>query len=211
MRVDRYGDPVGTGQLPRQHAGDAHRSPADLIRAAATGHRGAWDELVERYSGLVWSVARSHRLSPADAADVSQTVWLRLVEHLDRLRDPEHVGGWLATTTRHECLRVLRRNGRELPGDDVQVDAPTALEDSPEWHTLSSESRRLVWVAMSQLTERCKLLLRALAYSPDDSYAEISDALGMPIGSIGPTRARCLQHLRRKLVETGYLPGGSTP
>jgi RNA polymerase sigma factor (sigma-70 family) len=200
--------------MPRQRPVDGpldaeRRATAQLVRSAASGDRSAWDSIVERYSGLVWSVARAHRLGPADAADVSQTVWLRLVENLDRLRDPEHVGGWLATTTRHECLRVLRRNGREVPGDDVQVDAPTAVEDSPEWHTLSSESRRLVWLALSHLSERCKLLLRALAYSPDTSYAEISDALGMPVGSIGPTRARCLERLRRKLIDTGYLPGSN--
>jgi RNA polymerase sigma factor (sigma-70 family) len=200
--------------MPRQRPVDGpldaeRRATAQLVRSAASGDRSAWDSIVERYSGLVWSVARGHRLGPADAADVTQTVWLRLVENLDRLRDPEHVGGWLATTTRHECLRVLRRNGREVPGDDVQVDAPTAVEDSPEWHTLSSESRRLVWLALSHLSERCKLLLRALAYSPDSSYAEISDALGMPVGSIGPTRARCLERLRRRLVDTGYLPGSN--
>jgi len=195
-------------QWPVGGTPDADRSAtAALVRAAGTGDRAAWDELVQRYSRMVWSVARGHRLGPADAADVSQTVWLRFVEHLDRLRDPEHVGGWLATTTRHECLRVLRRNGRELPGDDVQVDAPTAFEDSPESQTLSSESRRLVWLAMSQLSERCQLLLRTIAYSADSSYAEISDALQMPIGSIGPTRARCLKHLRRKLLDSGYLPG----
>jgi RNA polymerase sigma factor (sigma-70 family) len=200
--------------MPRQRPVDGpldveRQATAQLVRSAARGDRSAWDSIVERYSGLVWSVARAHRLGPADAADVSQTVWLRLVENLDRIRDPEHVGGWLATTTRHECLRVLRRNGREVPGDDVQVDAPTAVEDSPEWHTLSSESRRLVWLALSHLSERCKLLLRALAYSPDSSYAEISDALGMPVGSIGPTRARCLERLRRRLVDTGYLPGSN--
>lgn len=183
-------------------------SAAELVAAAAQGDRPAWDELVGRYSGLVWSVARSHRLAPADAADVSQTVWMRLVEHLDRLRDPDHVGGWLATTTRHECLRVLKRSGREVPDDIVAVEQPIDPHESPEWIVLAHESRRLVWLALGQLSPRCQTLLRALSSSPDSSYAEISAALDIPIGSIGPTRMRCLEHLRKQLAQDGGLFDG---
>jgi len=180
-------------------------SAAELVAAAAQGDKPAWDELVHRYSGLVWSVARAHRLAPADAADVSQTVWMRLVEHLDRIRDPNHVGGWLATTTRHECLRVLRRSGREVPDDLVAVEQPVDPRESPEWIVLSRESRRLVWIALARLSQRCQMLLRALSSSPDSSYAEISAALDIPIGSIGPTRMRCLDHLRKQLAQDGGL------
>jgi RNA polymerase sigma factor (sigma-70 family) len=176
-----------------------------LVAAAADGDQVAWDSLVTRYGGLVWSIARSHRLGPADAADVSQTVWLRLVEHLRSLRDPEHVGGWLATTTRHECLRVIRRAGRELPDEDAAMEVPVSPEQSPEWLVLSDESRRLVWVALGRLSIRCQTLLRALSAAPDASYAEIAAALDMPIGSIGPTRMRCLEHLRRELVSDGAM------
>lgn len=184
------------------------RSAAELVAAAAQGDTFAWEELVARYSGLVWSVARAHRLPSADAADVSQTVWMRLVEHLGRLRDPEHVGGWLATTARHECLRVLKRSGREMPDEFVALEQPIDPRESPEWIVLSNESRRLVWLALGRLSPRCQLLLRALSHSPDASYAEISAALDIPIGSIGPTRMRCLEHLRKQLAEDGGLFDG---
>jgi RNA polymerase sigma factor (sigma-70 family) len=174
---------------------------ASLVLAAAGGEQQAWDELVERFGGLVWAIARAHRLGPADAADVSQTTWLRLVEHLHRLRDPEHVGGWLATTARNECLRVIRRANRELPDDnlDAELDSSGEQAPSPESVVLSNERRRLLWRALSRLSQRCQLLLRALAASPESSYAEVSAALAIPVGSIGPTRARCLEHLRREL------------
>src|SRR5688572_28663305 len=100
---------------------------ADVVQAAADGSQSAWDELVDRYAGLVWSVCRAHRLSQADAADVSQTVWLRLVEHLHRLRDPERVVSWLATTARHECYRVLRVSGRQVPTADDTLDGDAGL------------------------------------------------------------------------------------
>jgi RNA polymerase sigma factor (sigma-70 family) len=198
----RYGQAV-IEPLPRTAA--APGTVAALVAAAVDGDQVAWDALVSRYGGLVWSIARSHRLGPADAADVSQTVWLRLVEHLRSLRDPEHVGGWLATTTRHECLRVIRRAGRELPNDDAAVEIPISPDESPEWLVLSDESRRLVWLALTRLSQRCQTLLRALSAAPDASYAEIAAALDMPIGSIGPTRMRCLEHLRRQLVSDGAM------
>src|SRR4051812_25387496 len=101
---------------------------AGLLGAARDGDQRAWDALVSRYSGLLWAIARSHRLDAADAGDAIQTTWLRLVEHLDRVHDPERVGGWLATTMRRECLRALRRGGRERPVDDLAVDTP---DDAP--------------------------------------------------------------------------------
>jgi len=178
---------------------------ADLVVGAAAGEQKAWDELVDRFAGLVWHVARSHRLGDADASDVAQTVWLRLVESLPRLREPAAVGGWLATTTRHECLRVLRLTGREVPDDSsAMVDIPS-LDASPESVVELAEDRHRVRVALDRLSDRCRTLLRALAYSPDDSYAEVSVALGMPVGSIGPTRSRCLEHLRRELVAGGAM------
>jgi RNA polymerase sigma factor (sigma-70 family) len=199
---------VGVLENPaQQSAASAGVAPttADLVAAAHHGDSAAWDTLVGRYSALVWAVARAHRLGPADAADVTQTVWLRLVENLGRLREPEHLGGWLRTTTRNESLRVLRRAGREIPDDDAQQDVPTPPEDSPELQLLAGERDRLVWTALAGLTDRCRRLLRVLAYSPDASYAEISATLGLPVGSIGPTRARCLGFLRRGLEDVGYL------
>jgi RNA polymerase sigma factor (sigma-70 family) len=166
---------------------------AELVRAAADGDRAAWNKLVDRYNGLVWSVARSHRLSQVDASDVVQTTWLRLIEHLDRLQDPERVGAWLATTARRESLRTLRQSARQVPteelpdaGTDAQLDA--AL--------LTAERDRALWQAFGGLSERCQALLRVLVADPPPSYEAVSAALDMPIGSIGPTRQRCLERLR---------------
>jgi RNA polymerase sigma factor (sigma-70 family) len=186
----------------------AQQDVAVLVEAAASGDQQAWNALVERFSGLVWHVARAHRLGTADAADVAQTVWLRLVESLPRLRDPAAVGGWLATTTRYECLRVLRLAGREVAEDSVELDRPSDNGQSPEAIVERGERRALVSQALDRLSLRCRTLLLALAYAPDRSYAEISSALGMPVGSIGPTRGRCLEHLRRELVADGALTTG---
>lgn len=177
-------------------------SVAELVGAAVEGDVPAWEDLVGRFAGLVWGIARSHRLGDADAADVSQTVWLRLVEHLPGLREPAAIGGWLATTTRHESLRVLRRSGREMPADDLPVLSDSPDNDpTPEEVAVRQESNAALWQALDTLSLRCRTLLRALATWPDANYAQVSEALDMPIGSIGPTRARCLVHLRRAMAE----------
>jgi RNA polymerase sigma factor (sigma-70 family) len=171
---------------------------AELVGAAGAGNSEAWNALVERYARLVWSVARGFALSAADAADVSQTTWLRLVEHLGRLREPEALGGWLASTARHECLRVLRRSGREVVGFDSDIEIESG-EPTPEAIILDDERDQLLWRSLSEISQRCQVLLRALATTPAPSYQDVSAALGMPVGSIGPTRARCLDHLKRRL------------
>jgi RNA polymerase sigma factor (sigma-70 family) len=188
------------------------RTTAELVAGARDGDRSAWDLIVERYSGLVWSVARAHRLGPSDAADVFQTTWLRLVEHIDRIREPEHLGGWLSATARHEALRLLRVGSRETLADDIgeRADAdPVRAEPmpSPESVVLATERRAEVLLAMGRLSPRCQTLLRLLATDPAPSYAEVSEALDMPVGSIGPTRGRCLQHLRDLLESPPRGPG----
>jgi RNA polymerase sigma factor (sigma-70 family) len=178
------------------------------VRAAADGDTAAWDALVAQFGGLVWSITRAHRLSDADAADVSQTTWLRLVEHLDRIRNPERVGSWLAATARNECLRVLRLSGRHvLVGDDfdaVDEDTPSAAAE-----LFLAERDAALWRAFQALPPRCRALLQVIVASPAPSYEELSAALEMPIGSIGPTRARCLERLRRHPDIAGILVAGS--
>lgn len=175
-----------------------------LMGRAAEGDAAAWDALVTRYQGLVWSVARAHGLYGHDAADVAQTTWLRLVEHLDRIRDPARVGSWLATTARHESLRVLRRRGREQPVevDDYVLPPPAGGDSEPELAALTGERDELLQEALQTLPPRCQRLLRVLMADPPPSYREVGAALNMPVGSIGPTRARCLACLRQRARAT---------
>jgi RNA polymerase sigma factor (sigma-70 family) len=172
-----------------------------LVAAAAAGEHRAWERLVEHFSGLVWSIAGSYGLGRADAADVVQVTWLRLVEHLGRLKDPTRVGAWLVTTARRESLRLLRAGSREiLAGDDDRFERGGPAPRSPESQVLENERARLLWRSFRQLSVRCQELLRALLFAyPALSYDQVAEAFGMPIGSIGPTRARCLDHLRRRL------------
>jgi len=165
------------------------------LRDASTGDQVAWNAIVDRFSGLVWATARAHRLSRGDAADVAQTTWLRLVEHLDRIREPERLGAWLATTARHESLRLIRRAAREEPSDESDLfEAPDSV--SLDRHLLDEERHGMLWRAFAKLSERCKRLLRLLMADVEPSYEEVCAALGMPVGSIGPTRIRCLEKLR---------------
>src|SRR3954465_13111666 len=166
---------------------------AELVRAAATGDQAAWNGLVARYNGLVWSVARSHRLPMADASAVVQTTWLRLVEHLGRLQEPERVGAWLATTARREALRALRQSARQVLTEDVPETPADAHLGAA---LLTAERDQALWQAFGGLSERCQTLLRILVADPPPSYDEIGAALDMPIGSIGPTRPRGLDRLR---------------
>ena len=187
-----------------------------LVRGAADGDEVAWRGLVDRFSGLVWAVARAHRLASADAADVYQTTWLRLAEHIRGIDHPDRIGAWLATAARRECLQSLRAAGRTLPTDDMdRLDLTPVTGNPTEEMVLAAEQERedadraaQVWRALDRLSARCRELLRVLMASPPPSYAEVGAALGLPLGSIGPTRARCLQRLREEL--TGITGGASS-
>jgi RNA polymerase sigma factor (sigma-70 family) len=176
---------------------------AALFRAAARGDRVAWDGLVEEFGGMVWAIARAHRLSAADAADVAQSTWLRLFKHLDSIHEPERVGAWLATTARRECLRVLRVAQRHVLSEDELAKAEcidSALED-----ILTAERDEVLWRCFAQLRPSDQALLRLLVADPRPGYEEIAAALDMPIGSIGPTRGRALDRLRQELEREGQL------
>ncbi len=187
---------------------------SDLVRGAAEGDEQAWVALVERFSGLVWSVARAFRLSQADAADVSQTTWLRLAEHLGDIHEPQGVGAWLATTTRRECLRTLQKAQRTIP-NDFEDDHLVSPDNTAEVDTSLDGGRQAAALhrAVDDLPEPGRALLRVLMADPAPSYAGAAKALNMPIGSIGPTRARCLQRLRRNPELVGVIAGlgGSNP
>ncbi|GAA3852667.1 sigma-70 family RNA polymerase sigma factor [Saccharothrix violaceirubra] len=170
---------------------------AVLVGAAAQGDQCAWNEIVDRYTPLVLSVIYRHRLRPADAADVNQTLWLRLVEQIGRLRDPEALPGWIATTTRNECLRMLRLQQRTRPFDPLADDEPAGDEEDLAEDLLAAERRQALRDGFAELSDQCRELLARLMADPPPSYAAVSEDLDIPVGSIGPTRIRCLNKLRR--------------
>lgn len=180
---------------------------AELVRSARHGDLDAYEQLVRRYERQVWSVARGFRLSAADTHDVVQATWLRLVENLDRLRDPDRLGGWLATTARREGLRILSRHGRELPHVDSDlaelVDTRAA---SLEEQTIDKVMAAAIREQVARLPARGQALLRALFHSDELTYADISRQLGLPIGSIGPSRGRYLSQLRTHMEQNGLDP-----
>lgn len=170
-----------------------------LVTRARAGDKAAWDEIVERYAPLVWSICVAFRLSRADADDVGQTVWLSLVEQLPRLREPAALPGWLATATRRECLRCAHgAERRQRLG--LRLDQEALADEhapAPDRNLLDAERNAALMAGLRQLGGRCRELLAMLMREPPVSYAEIGAKLSMPVGAIGPTRARCLAKLRR--------------
>ena len=169
-----------------------------LVIRARHGDQRAWDTLVERYAPLVWSICHSYRLSRADTDDVGQTVWLRLVTHLDSLRDPAALAGWIATTTRRECGKACRaaRRAQAATWEADPGDVPDTAAESAESRLLAAERRAALLQAFASLSSGGQQLLAILTEDPPVPYAQISARLGIPAGSIGPTRRRCLQKLR---------------
>jgi RNA polymerase sigma factor (sigma-70 family) len=176
-----------------------------LLAAASRGDQVAWDAIVQEFSSLLWSIARGYRLDTVDASDVVQMTWLRLVENLERISDPEALPAWLATTVRRECLQLIRRSSRrrmvrqpdglDVPGSDPPVDQRVLLD----------ERDAALWRKVAELSEACVRLLRVLMATPPPSYVEVAAALDMPVGSIGPTRQRCLRRLRELLAADDLL------
>lgn len=198
---------VSIESLPHPLRREGRVDPNDVaaaVRRAADGDRVAWDTLVEAFTPYLFAVASTFRLGSADTAEVVQTTWLRLVEHLDTIHRPEAVGGWLATTARREALRLVRTRGREQLTGDVEIVAELSAggQSEPEQHAIDADRGRLLRRAFSRLPENCQVLLHLLTIGLL-SYAEIAAQLEMPIGSIGPTRGRCLDRLRLLVTELG--------
>ena len=170
-----------------------------LVARAAAGDHGAWNEIVERYSPLVWSICLRYRLSREDTDDVFQSIWLLLVENIGRLREPAALPGWLARTTQRECLRVLRAAHRHdsaalPPEDHMPQDPGTAMIED---EILAAERDAALRAAFAELPRPCRDLLSMLMSDQSYHYEDVGAALSMPVGSIGPRRARCLDRLRR--------------
>ena len=182
-----------------------------LVRASASGSETAWNELVRRYSPLVMAVTRTYQLTADDAKDVSQTVWLRLVENLANLREPDALPGWLATTTQRECIRQLRQGRRVLPVDPHTDGALQLCEAvDPDTDLLRAELHQAMRDGLAALPARDQALLKLRAADPPKSYEEISQIMGMPIGSIGPTLRRSLDRLRDTSAMRAYLGTATT-
>jgi len=170
-----------------------------LVARAKTGDKQAWDALVERYAPLIWSICRPYRLDGADAANVSQTVWLHLVHHLGNLRDPAALPGWLATSTRRECGRAVRAaRGPLADGSELDAESlPGEQAATAEQDLLAVERQAALREAFGDLPADWQRLIALLAADPPLPYAEINARLGIPVGSIGPARRRCLDKLHR--------------
>ena len=170
-----------------------------LVMRADNGDQRAWDALIERYSPLVWSICRRYGLERADAEDVGQTVWMRLVKQLGNLRDPAAIPGWLATTTHRECCWVLRTAGssRATAWAAGAENIPDSQSETAEQELLTAERHAALREAFTSLPPFCQQLMALLIADPPVPYAQISATLGIPVGSIGPARRRCLDKLRR--------------
>jgi RNA polymerase sigma factor (sigma-70 family) len=181
-----------------------------LVQECLSGNREAWESLVQRYSRLIYSIALRSGLSEDDAADVFQSVCVKLLANLEKLKDDKHLTGWLITTAKHECAHMLRQKQRQpasLPSHDSESRLAdlAATDPYPDAVILQVEEEHMVRQAVEELHTRCRALIELLYLSdPPASYVDVSQRMNIPIGSIGPTRARCLKSLKERLQKLGF-------
>ena len=175
----------------------------EIVAAAAAGDTMAWAVLVRRYGKMVMAIARRCRLAEADVAEVHQVTWLRMVENIDRIEQPERIGAWLATTAKRESLRLARAKSRVTFDNGTLARRPDPATPAPDAGPIGDERAAAVRRAFALLPPHCQRLLSILTKDDLPSYKEISQVLAMPIGSIGPTRGRCLERLRRIMEDLG--------
>jgi RNA polymerase sigma factor (sigma-70 family) len=186
---------------------DATRSTTDLLQRVCDRDPTAWDEIVHRYGGVVFAKVRSFGLQDADTLDAVQMTWLRLAENCHRIQLPEHLSGWLATTASRECLRILRdRAQHSATPNDAAVEWLVDPSAGPEQHAVDADTAQRLWSLVATLPPRRQTLLRELFFNNPRSYVEVARNTGIPAGGIGPTRARALTQLRRRLGERGLGP-----
>lgn len=200
--------------MTTQRVGELTERTATAFRAYQGGDESALSQLVDLATPVLWQVARSCGLDQATSEDVIQTTWLRLYEHAARILEPAAILGWLVTTARRESWRVSRVKAKAIPADleltDRAAVEPVAMAAAPDPEQLAllADSDRLLWLHVSRLTARCQMLIRVICFAETPNYAALSESLGMPVGSIGPTRGRCLAALRKSLLAD---PKWSTP
>ena len=167
------------------------------------GTPGAMDELVHTMTPVLWHVVRAYGLDQDQAQDVVQTTWLTLVQRSGSIADPHAIAAWLMTTARREAWRVSKRSAASIPVSDEVLQAVLDDESSAEDVVLARDSDSRLWACVKRLSERCQRLLRIVAFEQRPDYAQIAEDLAMPVGSIGPTRGRCLSKLREALEQAG--------
>jgi RNA polymerase sigma factor (sigma-70 family) len=176
---------------------------ASLFERWRDGETGALDDLVRLLSPMLWQVSRASGLDRANAEDVVQTTWLALVRSGDSIAEPRAVAGWLCTTARREAWRVSKHATRQQPVEDEAITRKLPDEPAPEEQVVLDDDNARLWDCLHKLSERCQRLLRIVAAEARPDYSVIATELGMPVGSIGPTRGRCLDKLRQELVLSG--------
>ncbi len=191
------------GAEPGTRDGARWSASAAAFTAWRDGDQTALEELVRLLSPTLWQVVRATGVDRATAEDIVQNTWLALVDNADRISNPMAVGGWLCTTARRESWRVSKKLRREVVTEDEVLGSALPAADGPEEEIVLAEDKVRLRLSLSRISERCQALLRMLAAGPRPEYAEVSEALDMPVGSIGPTRARCLEKLRTELVAAG--------
>jgi RNA polymerase sigma factor (sigma-70 family) len=179
---------------PARHI--AKTETSSLVSAARSGDNLAWSRLVERFDGMLRSVARSYRLTPQDVDDAVQATWVQLYEHIDTVRDTSAIAAWLATTVRRQSLHILQRRVREHLTDEPET-MVTDPAEAPDATLLDGERRLVLTRALSTLPDRQRELMTLIASDTTPNYKQIGARLGMPVGSIGPTRARCMARLQQ--------------
>jgi RNA polymerase sigma factor (sigma-70 family) len=190
-----------TAPPDRSDRSDRNARMADLLDAAKGGSEDALGQITAELSPMLWHVARAAGLGADDAEDVVQTTWERLLSHLADIRVPQALIGWLVVTTKHEAWRIRSSGRRQRPADQEWL---TALPDhaaGAEEQIVLDEQQRALWRAVGRLSAQCQELLRIVAFIPRPDYQSVSAALGMPVGSIGPTRGRCLEKIRVLLAD----------
>ncbi len=204
---------LGSGKADAGHAGSGHAGSDRAARVGAClerardGEIAALSDVVRELNPLLWHVARAEGLAAEESADVVQTTWLELLRRLHEIRSPQALTSWLVTATRREAWRVRELSRRQVPDGAAQLESAPDPGPGPGERLLADERDRALWRHFQRLPERCRTLLRIVAHVSRPDYSAVAEALGMPVGSIGPTRGRCLAKLREMLLAD---PGWST-
>ncbi|KQY57763.1 MULTISPECIES: sigma-70 family RNA polymerase sigma factor [unclassified Nocardioides] len=192
-----------TPRAPTQSAGQVWAEASACFRAWTDGETGelGLSGLVRVMTPVLWHVVRSYRLPHELAEDVVQTTWLALVRRRDAIEDPVAIGGWLTTTARREAWRVSKLKNQAIPVEDEEIAFRLPRQRSAESHAVEADESSQLWRVVDELPDRCRRLLRIVAFENRPDYTHVAQTLDMPVGSIGPTRSRCLAKLRIALMQ----------